>query len=131
MCPNILQDPNRPSWEQYKKDNEDKLDMVGADMRKMAEYRAQLDREREMKLAQGSGNSYKRSLHSDSEDDEGSDDSSGHHHKKKKYKKEKKSKKDKKKHHKVRRRPVLVKFLLDFRSEISKEKEKEWGAWQQ
>ena len=24
-----MNDPNRPTWEQYKKDNEDKLDMAG------------------------------------------------------------------------------------------------------
>ncbi|CAE7469535.1 unnamed protein product [Symbiodinium microadriaticum] len=95
-----IADPNRPSWEQYKKDNEDKLDMMGAEMRKMTEYRAQLDREREEKLAKGRSNSYKRNLYSDSEEDEDSDDSSSKHHKKKKHKKEKKSKKDKKKHKK-------------------------------
>lgn len=46
-----IADPNRPTWEQYKKDNEDKLDMVGVDAKKMAEYRAQLDRDRESKLS--------------------------------------------------------------------------------
>lgn len=45
-----INDPNRPTWEQYKKENEDKLDLVGADMRKMIEYRAELDRERERRL---------------------------------------------------------------------------------
>lgn len=65
----------------------------------MNEYRAELDREREKKLAKGRTNSYKRNLHSDSEDDdEESDNSSSKHHKKKKHKKDKKSKKDKKKH---------------------------------
>jgi ABC-type Zn2+ transport system substrate-binding protein/surface adhesin len=104
--------------------------MVGADMRKMAEYRAQLDREREMKLAQGSSNSYKRNLHSDTEDeDEESDDSSGHHHKKKKHKKEKKSKKEKKKH-KVNalcytRCSHSRSFIVYIFTEISQEKEEE------
>jgi hypothetical protein len=42
-----IADPNRPTWEEYKKVNEDKLDLVGGEMRKMIEYRAELDRERE------------------------------------------------------------------------------------
>jgi hypothetical protein len=45
-----IADPNRPTWDQYKKENEDKLDMVGTDVRKMVEYRAELDRERDRKL---------------------------------------------------------------------------------
>ena len=97
-----LADPNRPTWEQYKKDNEDKLDMVGGEMRKMVEYRAELDRERDRKLSQHSQGS-KKTTHaiSDNEDDDSSsDDSSEDSGKKKKSKKEKskKHKKDKKKH---------------------------------
>ena len=34
-----MADTNRPSWEQYKKDNEDKLDLVSGEAKKMAEYR--------------------------------------------------------------------------------------------
>jgi hypothetical protein len=99
-----IADPNRPTWEQYKKDNEDKLNMVGEDMKKMAEYRAALDRERELKLSQAS-KTIKRAI-SDSEDDEdsgsssdSSSDDSSSKEKKKKHKKEKKKKhkKDKKK----------------------------------
>ena len=48
-----LADPNRPTWEQYKKDNSDKLNLEGVDQKKMEEYRAQLDREREDRLARG------------------------------------------------------------------------------
>jgi len=45
-----LADSNRPTWEQYKKDNEDKLDITGVDQKKMEEYRRELDKERERKL---------------------------------------------------------------------------------
>ena len=45
-----LNDSNRPTWEQYKKDNADKLDLTGKDEREMEEYRRQLDREREERL---------------------------------------------------------------------------------
>lgn len=48
-----LADPNRPTWEQYKKENEDKLDLVGVEVRNMVEYRAQLDKEREKRLKNG------------------------------------------------------------------------------
>lgn len=84
-----IADPNRPTWEQFKKENENKLDIVGEDIRKMAEYRAQLDRDREKFLKQASVRHLnKRNLSSDSEDS--SDD--------KKHKKSKKNKKNKKKH---------------------------------
>ena len=48
-----LADSNRPTWEQYKKDNEDKLDLIGEDQKKMEEYRRELDRDRERKLQRG------------------------------------------------------------------------------
>ena len=71
-----LNDANRPTWDQYKKDNKDKLDLVGEDKRKMEEYRKELDRAREERLSRGLN------------------------HGAKKAKKEKKDKKDKKKKHK-------------------------------
>lgn len=48
-----ISDPNRPTWEQYKKDNEDKLDIAGADQRKMLQYRAELDANRDKLLQKG------------------------------------------------------------------------------
>lgn len=107
-----LSDPNRPTWEQYKKDNEDKLDIAGAEERKMSEYRAQLDRERELKLSLGSRQGKKTSAISDSEeeaneedeDDDDSDDSSKEKEKKKKNKKEKKRRKKEKKERKRARK---------------------------
>ena len=92
-----MSNPNRPTWEQYKKDNEDKLDLVGTDMKKMAEYRAQLDRERESRLSGG------KRKHSTVSEDESDDESSRKRGKKKKSKKEhkKSAKKEKKKSHKV------------------------------
>ena len=98
-----IADPNRPTWEQYKKENEEKLDMAGEEVRKMVEYRAQLDKERDRRLKQlASGSS--RSNKSDDTDstdssDSADDDSSSDSNKKsrsKKHKKEKKSKKHKK-----------------------------------
>ncbi len=63
-----LADPNRPTWEQYKKENEDKLDLVGVEVRNMVEYRAQLDKERERRLltAKSQSQSRKDSAISDS-----------------------------------------------------------------
>jgi len=48
-----MADSNRPTWEQYKKDNEDKLNLSGADQKKMEEYRKQLDQDREARLSKG------------------------------------------------------------------------------
>lgn len=65
-----MNDPNRPTWEQYKKQNEDKLDLVDADAKKMVQYREQLDREREQKLAVGSRGGKKTTAISDTEEEE-------------------------------------------------------------
>lgn len=48
-----LADSNRPTWEQYKKDNEDKLDIEGVDKKKMEAYRKELDEQREKLLTKG------------------------------------------------------------------------------
>merc|ERR1719401_1195760 len=45
-----LADSNRPTWEQYKKDNEDKLDIAGVDQKKMDAYRQELDEHRDKLL---------------------------------------------------------------------------------
>jgi hypothetical protein len=87
-----INDSNRPTWEQYKKDNEDKLNLVGNEVKKMAEYRVELDKERERKLAMGSKNGKKTSAIDESE----SENESEEEEKEKKSKK----KKDKKKHSK-------------------------------
>lgn len=84
-----MNDPNRPTWEQYKKDNEDKLDCVSGEARKMVEYRAELDRERDRKLANASKSSSTMQIYSDDDAEESSSDHG---------KKKKKKKKDKKKH---------------------------------
>lgn len=106
-----IADPNRPTWEQYKKENEDKLDMVSEDVRKMVQYREQLDQERERRLKQLGGSNRGPK---DSDDESDSDDSDRHKSKKhrkesskkshKKHKKEKKSKKSSKKESRKRKR---------------------------
>ena len=42
-----ISDPNRPTWEQYKKENADKLDLSGNGEKEMLEYRKKLDAARE------------------------------------------------------------------------------------
>jgi len=89
-----ISDPNRPTWEQYKKDNEEKLDLVNNDVRKMVEYRAQLDKERDERLQRGTNHGKKSKAISDSDDDSSSDsdsDSDDSKHRKK-HKKDKKKK---------------------------------------
>jgi hypothetical protein len=102
-----LADPNRPTWEQYKKDNVDKLNLEGVDAKKMEEYRQQLDAERDKILARGTNHKpvksakdkkkkKKRKRHhsSDSSSDDVSEDddesSERSDRKKKKHKKRKK-----------------------------------------
>jgi len=61
-----IADPNRPTWEQYKKENEDKLDLVGVEVRNMVEYRAQLDEERNKRLSRAVSHGKKDSAISES-----------------------------------------------------------------
>ena len=102
-----LADSNRPTWEQYKKDNEDKLDLVGLDQKKMEAYRKELDEQRDMLLTRGTNHQkevkggrkakkkrkkkHKRHDDSHSSDSGSSDDYSSddgrRSHKRKKYKK--------------------------------------------
>lgn len=98
-----IADPNRPTWEQYKKDNEDKLDNVGGEVRKMVEYRRELDKERDSKLnAANSSNAGKKTNNAISDDDDSDEDESEvGSDKKKKSKKEKKKHKKKDKKQKV------------------------------
>ncbi len=91
-----ISDPNRPTWEQYKKDNEEKLDLVGNDVRKMVEYRAQLDKERDERLQRGTNHGKKSKAISDSSDDDSSDSDSDSD--RKKHKKDRKKDKKNKKH---------------------------------
>ena len=80
-----INDSNRPTWDQYKKDNEDRLNLTGADQKKMMAYRAELDAERARKLARASKTH--ASLRDGSDDDDASADSDDR--KKRKRKKEK------------------------------------------
>eukprot|EP01038_Epipyxis_sp_PR26KG_P009848 gene9848-13248_t len=91
-----IADPNRITWEQYKKENEDKLDLVGNEVKKMIEYRAELDRERERKLRPGTNHTNDKATVVDSDDDD-SDDGSKHKKKSKKHKKHKEKKHKKRK----------------------------------
>ena len=103
-----LADANRPTWEQYKKDNEDKLNISGLDQKKMEEYRKELDAERDKRLNRGLNHKddkksskrkkKKRHRYSDSDSsDYSSDDDGRRSHKRKKHRK-KSSKHDRKKH---------------------------------
>jgi hypothetical protein len=89
-----LADSNRPTWEQYKKDNEEQLNLEGVDLKKMEEYRKQLDSERDQLLARGRNHSKKKKKRrrDDDSDDESSDSESHRRHKKHKKKKKRKHK---------------------------------------
>ena len=104
-----INDSNRPTWEQYKKDNEDKLNLVGNEVKKMAEYRIELDKERDRKLSMGSNHGKKSSAIDESESEDESEDGKEKKSKKKKDKKKhskssSKEKKHQKKEKKKRRR---------------------------
>lgn len=72
-----INDPNRVSWEQFRKDNADKLDIPGADRKKMVEYRAQLDAEREAALAKGRNRPKRKLGVSSSSESEGEENGGG------------------------------------------------------
>ncbi|KAG2533492.1 hypothetical protein BBO99_00001048 [Phytophthora kernoviae] len=89
-----ISDPNRPTWEQYKKENADKLDLSGNGEKEMKEYRKKLDAAREKALARGNSSKKKKKKHkkrsrSSSEDNSSSDDD--HRRSKRKSRKKKKS----------------------------------------
>ena len=88
-----LADPNRPTWEQYKKDNKDKLNLSGMDQKKMEEYRKELDDERDQRLSRGSNHQKKRNSRLRESDDSDNDVSSDDRKRKHKSKKHKKTKK--------------------------------------
>lgn len=89
-----ISDPNRPTWEQYKKENEEKLDLVGNDVRKMVEYRAQLDRDRDERLQRGTKLEKKKDTSSDSDESSQSSNEDDEIRSKKRHRKDKR--KDKK-----------------------------------
>lgn len=97
-------DSNRPTWEQYKKDNKDKLDIVGAETKQMQNYRKELDEQRERILARGVNHgaaekkkSKKRKKHKYSDDSDSNSEASRRRSKKKRKKHHKKKKH--RKHH--------------------------------
>ncbi|KAH7479563.1 hypothetical protein PRIC1_008895 [Phytophthora ramorum] len=95
-----ISDPNRPTWEQFKKENADKLDLSGNGEKEMKEYRKKLDAAREKRLAGGSSSKKRKKKHKKRSRSSSSDDSSsedGRRHSKHKSRKKKKS-------HKRRRR---------------------------
>jgi hypothetical protein len=75
-----LADSNRPTWEQYKKDNQDKLNLDNLDQKQMDEYRQTLDAERDRRMAGLQMHDSKK-------------DKKKHHKKKKKNPKEKRKRK--------------------------------------
>ena len=93
-----INDSNRPTWDQYKKDNEDRLNLTGADQKKMMAYRAELDAERARKLARASKTH--ASLR-DGSDDDASADSDDRKKRKRKREKKKLKKEAKKKARKL------------------------------
>ena len=122
-----MADPNRPTWEQYKKDNEDKLDMVGGEAKKMVEYRAELDKERETRLREGGAGKQSHAIE-DSDNEEDSDDGSKsedkdrrHKHSKKKSSKKEKHKKKHKKKDKSEKKSKTKKAKKSKRSSSSSE----------
>mmetsp|Transcript_2364 Transcript_2364/g.6234 ORF Transcript_2364/g.6234 Transcript_2364/m.6234 type:complete len:185 (+) Transcript_2364:122-676(+) len=99
-----LADSNRPTWEQYKKDNEDKLNLDGLDQRKMEEYRAQLDKERDTILARGKNNrgskkKKKKKRRRDDDDDDSSDSDDSDSEDSRRRRRRRKKKKSKKRKH--------------------------------
>jgi hypothetical protein len=88
-------DPNRPDWESYKKANQDKLlGQTNDQDAAMEEYRKQLDKERDNKLARGKDrkNKKKKSKHDSDSDSDSSDDSSEDERRRRKRRKKHKKK---------------------------------------
>ncbi|KAJ0409022.1 hypothetical protein ATCC90586_005206 [Pythium insidiosum] len=101
-----IADPNRPTWEQYKRENADKLDLSGNGEKEMLEYRKKLDAAREKRKSRHKKRSHKRRRSpstSGSDDDSGtsgpsSDESDGESRRSARKHKKKSKKSHKKKH---------------------------------
>ncbi|ETV94256.1 hypothetical protein H310_11931 [Aphanomyces invadans] len=103
MAERLAGPSNRPTWEEFKKENGDKLSMSASSQEKeMLEYRRQLDLEREKVLKKHSKKSKKRRKHHHSSDSDSSDEdrssSDDGARSKKKHKRKHKSSKSSKKH---------------------------------
>jgi hypothetical protein len=83
-----IADSNRPTWDQYKKDNQDKFEFAGLDKKKMEEYRRELDKEREKILSRGVNRASKKKESSDGSDSSESDDARSKKKNKHKHKRE-------------------------------------------
>ncbi|RQM20494.1 hypothetical protein B5M09_011333 [Aphanomyces astaci] len=99
MADKLAGPSNRPTWEEFKKENGDKLALSASSQEKeMLEYRRQLDLEREKVLKKRSKKGKKRRKHGhSSDDDDDASSSENDKHKKKKHKKKHKSSKSSKK----------------------------------
>lgn len=113
-----LADSNRPTWEDYKKANEDKLNLDGLDRKKMEDYRKELDAEREKILSRGinhgASKRKKRRKRRDFDDDSFSSNDSSDEDRRKRRKKHKKNRK--RKRHRISEE--------DSNSEYSRKKKK-------
>jgi hypothetical protein len=78
-----ISDSNRPTWDQYKQTNADKLNISGLDQKKMEEYRKQLDEERDARLKGGTN-------HRDKDRDKDKDEKKKHRKKDSRRKRKKK-----------------------------------------
>lgn len=118
-----LSDSNRPTWDDYKKANEDKLNLDGMDRKKMEEYRKELDAEREKILSRGinHGASKMKKKRKKRDSDNGSSAScSSGEDSRKRSKKHKKGRKRKQKH----RRSEYDKGSEDSRKKKKKHRKK-------
>ncbi|KAG7392686.1 hypothetical protein PHYPSEUDO_015075 [Phytophthora pseudosyringae] len=95
-----ISDPNRPTWEQYKKENADRLDLSGNGEKEMKQYRKKLDAAREKRLAGVSGSKKRKKKHKKRSRSSSSDDSSSDDERRRSRHKSRK----KKKSHKRRRK---------------------------
>mmetsp|Transcript_16428 Transcript_16428/g.62411 ORF Transcript_16428/g.62411 Transcript_16428/m.62411 type:complete len:203 (-) Transcript_16428:590-1198(-) len=96
----FIDNPNRPTWETFKEQHKDQLDLAGAKTKEMMAYRQELDAARERMLAQKRREKRKRKRDDESGSEESEEDEARGERKRKKEKKKKKkkSKKKKKKH---------------------------------
>jgi hypothetical protein len=89
-----INDPNRVSWETFKRENANKLDLGASDARKMLAYRRELDKERDRALA----TKRHRPSHPLDDSEESGDDSRKHRERKHRRKKGDSGKKRKHSH---------------------------------
>jgi len=100
----LANNSNRPTWETFKKENKDQLNIAGEELRERLDYRRVLDEERRKRFTNDPSIQKTKNLLFSDDEEEGNEEVRDDEERKKKRKKKKSSKKKKKKKKRKKRK---------------------------